>query len=600
MVSHRDDAAQDAAVWKRKYFDSLEELEAREGQWRRLEGLLRNTAIRLSLAAEGRGPDLDQQLDRLRRQLRRGRDDDVAELVGAVDEQVQRLESAGARPSGPAPGDPLVALIDRLDLPRPLARRARGLRKRIDRADSLEAVSALAEELARLLAAALEQAPAPKAGWRGLLGGRAQARAGEDESATSLGAARQVLEALLERLTLDPEHTRELEPLRARLPQADTTAELERLARHLGLALSDDARPADSPQARSVGPSVNEVLLQLLERLELPSDVSEQVEALQQRLEQPVAEGEWSDLLKTIAGLIVRMRARVQDEKRELEEFLAKLTARLEELDAHLQNVESERRDALNSGRSLDRAVQEQVRGIHSSVHEAADLDQLKLSIERRLQAIGSHMEDFRRHEDERSAAAEERIQQLNERLRSMERETAELRARVREERRLALIDALTGIYNRMAYDERIEQEYARWRRFGEPLSLVMADIDNFKDINDTYGHVAGDKVLRTIAKLLESKIRETDFLARYGGEEFVILMPGAGAADARAVAEKLRLEVESCGFHYRGTGVSITISCGIAEFGDGDDPDRVFERADNAMYRAKESGRNCSESAEA
>ncbi|NIP72492.1 MAG: GGDEF domain-containing protein [Gammaproteobacteria bacterium] len=462
MADDHDNAAQDAAVWKRKYLASLQELEAREGRWRRLEGLLRSTAVRLSLLAQGRAPDLDKHLERLRQQLRRGRDEDLAKLEDGVDE-------------------------------------------------------------------------------------------------------------------------------------------LERLVRRLGLLLSDSQRRGDGGKLKGGdAPSVNEALLQLLEHLELPAGLGQRVEELRERLERPVAEGEWPDLLKAIAELIACVRARAQEEKKELEEFLSELTARLVELDAYVQNMESDRRDALDSGRTLDQAVQEQVRGIHSSVHEAVDLGRLRLSIEQRLQAIGNHMEEFRRHEEERSVEAEKHIEQLNERLHLMEREASELRARVHEERQLALVDTLTEVHNRMAYDERIEQEYVRWKRFGEPLSLVMADIDNFKDINDTYGHVTGDKVLRTIAKLLKSQIRESDFLARYGGEEFVVLMPGAGAPDARAVAEKLRREVEHCDFNHCGTGVSITISCGIAQFHDGDDPVRVFERADNALYRAKELGRNRSELADA
>jgi len=145
-----------------------------------------------------------------------------------------------------------------------------------------------------------------------------------------------------------------------------------------------------------------------------------------------------------------------------------------------------------------------------------------------------------------------------------------------------------------MAYEERSEQEYARWKRYRAPLSLIVVDIDFFKKINDNFGHVAGDKVLKTIAQLMDESVRETDFLARYGGEEFVIIMTDTGADDALNVADKLRVAVENCGFHYRGESVPITISCGIAEFKNKNDTTgSVFERADVALYKAKDSGRN-------
>jgi diguanylate cyclase len=118
--------------------------------------------------------------------------------------------------------------------------------------------------------------------------------------------------------------------------------------------------------------------------------------------------------------------------------------------------------------------------------------------------------------------------------------------------------------------------------------------VDHFKKINDRYGHQAGDKVLRIIAKRLTDQVRESDFVARYGGEEFVVLLPEADPASALAVAEKLRKSIDDLEFHYRDEPVPITISCGIATFRQNDDPESVFRRADAALYRAKEAGRNC------
>jgi len=121
----------------------------------------------------------------------------------------------------------------------------------------------------------------------------------------------------------------------------------------------------------------------------------------------------------------------------------------------------------------------------------------------------------------------------------------------------------------------------------------VIWDVDHFKKVNDTFGHKAGDKVLRTIARNLAGSIRETDFIARYGGEEFVHLMTGAELENCVAVADKLRGKIEATGFHFREQAVTITVSCGVTQFRDGDSSESWFERADRALYKAKQAGRN-------
>ncbi|MCK5092082.1 MAG: diguanylate cyclase, partial [Gammaproteobacteria bacterium] len=155
--------------------------------------------------------------------------------------------------------------------------------------------------------------------------------------------------------------------------------------------------------------------------------------------------------------------------------------------------------------------------------------------------------------------------------------------------------DVLTGLLNRRAIMEALYKELSRSFRQQQPLCIAMCDIDFFKKINDNYGHMAGDKVLQTLAKLVQENIRETDLLTRYGGEEFVIIMPDTDQKAAMGVAEKLRVETENCAFHYRDTRVDITISCGITEFKDKnkDNPKTIFERADAALYKAKDAGRN-------
>jgi len=120
-----------------------------------------------------------------------------------------------------------------------------------------------------------------------------------------------------------------------------------------------------------------------------------------------------------------------------------------------------------------------------------------------------------------------------------------------------------------------------------------MIDIDHFKNINDTYGHKAGDKALALIANQIQNNLRESDFLARFGGEEFVVLMPETDLDSAIIAADKLLKAVEQCQFHYQNAQVNITVSAGLSQLREDDSTETLFQRADEAMYRAKEAGRN-------
>jgi len=155
--------------------------------------------------------------------------------------------------------------------------------------------------------------------------------------------------------------------------------------------------------------------------------------------------------------------------------------------------------------------------------------------------------------------------------------------------------DSLTGLFNRRFFLEVASRELARSRRYGEPLSVMLIDIDHFKHINDTHGHHAGDRVLCEMASLCAGQIRTSDVLARIGGEEFAVLLPNTVVEDGRKLAERLRTRVETTEHtgDWQG-GIRHTISIGLAALGrDDGDFERLLMRADKALYRAKNEGRN-------
>jgi len=157
-------------------------------------------------------------------------------------------------------------------------------------------------------------------------------------------------------------------------------------------------------------------------------------------------------------------------------------------------------------------------------------------------------------------------------------------------------VDGLTGIANRAAFNERLEKEVAFATRHGTPLSLALFDVDHFKKINDTFGHPAGDEVLKGVAGLLSRTVRTEDVVARYGGEEFVVVMRGLDRDGARALAERLREAIAAHPVAAAGQVIRLTVSAGVASLvccGPGGDKTALVAKADARLYLAKQGGRN-------
>jgi diguanylate cyclase (GGDEF)-like protein len=174
----------------------------------------------------------------------------------------------------------------------------------------------------------------------------------------------------------------------------------------------------------------------------------------------------------------------------------------------------------------------------------------------------------------------------------------AQLAGRIEELRRLSCIDGLTGLSNRHNFDIVLPLEWARARRTGDVLSLLMIDVDHFKLYNDHYGHLAGDECLRTVGRVLAGVVRRpSDMAARYGGEEFAILLPDTTAAGAHEIGASILHEMTSLDLPHAvsPTGHRVTVSIGIATctVAEGCAPERLVAAADEALYQAKHAGRN-------
>ena len=184
------------------------------------------------------------------------------------------------------------------------------------------------------------------------------------------------------------------------------------------------------------------------------------------------------------------------------------------------------------------------------------------------------------------------RIKRLQDALEERERQLLEANERLRH---MSQTDALTGLDNRRHLEERLDEMFEHARRLNEPFACVMCDLDRFKSVNDTYGHQAGDAVLKQLARILKQEAREIDRVGRYGGEEFMLLLPGTVLDAAVTFAERARKAVEAHTFSFDGGTLQRTMSCGVAAWPHPriEDCDTLVKAADDALYVAKETGRN-------
>jgi len=523
--------------WKQKYYQSITDLE----QQKSYDELLQKSLGRLALAAQGLDPALDRQLTSLRSVLR-GKSDqsEIKHILQQMEKAIARMEST-KEDNLLSIGEILADLLKSLKLPKPFKSEAKRLTKQLKSAHNKN-INSLTPDLLSLLDDCINHSSQNKSSQ------------GFGFKLFGLGQSKDQDEHLIQ-------SEEQQDPLQ-------NESNVNEIPNHL-------------------------VLMELLERLSLPSDLSKKATKIRHQLETGIEDKQLPQIINDIAEIVSSLGSQAITEKQEYEAFLKTLTSRLNELDQHIRQTSDEDTKAFKQRNEISQAVENEVSGLRAHVEEADNLDQLKSSVSGRLDVLNQHFENYRRSDHDRFEQSQKQIQSLNNRLKEMEIESSELRKTAEKSRELAIRDALTGIWNRQALNENLEKEYVRWQRYQKPLSIVIWDIDFFKRVNDNYGHAAGDKVLKTIARIFMTATRDADFIARFGGEEFVGIFPETRLEDALVLANKIRDKVATSKFHYENKPVPITASAGLATFRPNDTIEDVFKRADAALYRSKETGRN-------
>ena len=613
----------DAQRWKSKYLESLEQQEKLERSWDARLDLLRRGLVRSSLAAEGSDKSVDQCMHELRDILRRNDiDAGLSALIprlekAVLDSEKQRQDRVEQNISG------VTSLTDQLlalEPPREVRKALKQFAKRIEeRASQPRELPALLSELSRLQQQALavfdgEASQARPGFLQRLFGGKEVMPAGPVdnppapvEMTQSAASAPTVVappetplqasdapqrtsnEALVAVAVATTGSVAEPQYAPAVMPRPAPTAETPALVQGFGdpaYALPEIPEPGYS----AVAPHIGDSLMGLLDELELPERHQPQGDALRQRVQGGL---NWYELVSVLDDLAVLVLAVTDSGQREFASYLKQLNERLASFLTTLNEAHEGYSESVESARTFNQELREQVSGLQASVQDAIDLPTLKLSLEARLDGLLSTVSEHQKHRDGHEEEVAQRLQSLTQKVADMEQEAQSFRDHLEEQRQKALIDPLTGLPNRAGWSERLELEMARWKRYGGDLLLAVLDIDHFKRINDSYGHLAGDKVLKIIAGELAKRLRKTDFIARFGGEEFVLLIPSTPMEGGQQLLQTLLDGVEQCPFHFRGERVTITLSAGLTAFAGEEGSDTVFERADQALYRAKSGGRN-------
>jgi diguanylate cyclase (GGDEF)-like protein len=314
--------------------------------------------------------------------------------------------------------------------------------------------------------------------------------------------------------------------------------------------------------------------------------------ALVSKLAEPLSWPELQNTEQEIHALLADFLEDASKQKDKLIDLLHEVAVKLVETEKEfILSLITDHKSRQDVEEKFQQALVREVSDIGNSFTGSRDLDEIQALVFSKLSAIREAMVEKKTVEHQRLKETERKITKLQKRLGDNQKQLVNIQ-------RVAEQDPLTGIPNRRALWRRLAEQLERYNRYREQCSFIMMDVDHFKEVNDQYGHLNGDNVLQTIGQRLKDRLRKTDFFARYGGDEFSVILPYQELKEARLVAEELRKTVKLFEFIAGEAQVHVTLSLGVSEFKVGDHLEDVIKRADEALYKAKQHGRDCVESA--
>lgn len=549
--------------WQAKYQAAMQDLEKRESSWQEIEALLRKTIAHLTIAQQGVDARLDKQLKIIQQLSREKRDNKLAQALLILSEVVASLE-APEKFDKQRRSDPILLMLELLQ----------GIHFDATQRHQLKSICS---DLLKSVAKGHE---------RNRISGyirKLSSLINENfDNIKSAHNAAEIVFQLIELLNFDEIRQAQFKH-RFSARQKFQQQEIEDLARMINAQFSGDSDDT----------SFDGVMTTLLERLAIVQGATGNAQEIQARIHETTEAEGWAETLNDIVNSVSDTLKKLNEEKRELENFIVNVTDQLGEITQVISADHIDHQSDHEDTQSLHLFLQDGMNLIQKNFHAASDLTELKSEITGNIDTIRGGVDDFVSRINQRHEATEQRNIMLSEQLCKMEQETQELHVKLFENREKLLYDALTGVHSRLAYDEQIRQEMARWHRYSIPFSYVIIDADHFKNINDEFGHSAGDKALKIISQIMLKGIRQSDSVFRIGGEEFVLILTNTDANQADRLIAKLRKSISDSSIHFKKHRVHLTVSAGITETRSEDNVESIYERADKALYRAKKAGRN-------
>lgn len=533
--------------WKNKYLNLIDEHEALDKRFQDYTGQLRRALVRLSLVAEGRDPDLDSQLEAVRELLRKEHLTGLSTILDKVDKGYERWQSHQEKYKDQLAETMIGIETGHESLPKSLITILKKARKQVRSTDKAELLLTLVNVIAQWADAMADQIESTP----------------EDKKPSSW----------FSRMFASDEAQENGETGENEKPYYEIPTK----------------EGQESNGLSSLTMEASNVLSGLISKLTLPNP--EQPRALR-LLNKTKAGLSWYELVPALEILSDLVISALGTEQEEFDAFLKSLNERLNQLQVWIGQGEQLEQKFSDASKDFDEKMRGHLDGL-KSVLVTGNTQELKGSVSSQLDEVFATLDGFRLDQRGREIAFQQHIKALSQKIKDMDSELKDTKDQLNKSQMKAMMDSLTQLPNRGAYDMNVQKEYERFRRYGGDLSLVVCDVDKFKKINDNYGHQAGDKVLQLISRQVKKGTRDTDLIARYGGEEFVVILPETNSEQAMLVGEKIRQQVSNSPFHFKGERVQITVSCGVGVFEKGFRPEQVFDAADAALYKAKENGRN-------
>ncbi len=282
-----------------------------------------------------------------------------------------------------------------------------------------------------------------------------------------------------------------------------------------------------------------------------------------------------------------------KDEQYSAKSFLTNLSASLTTVQTAVKETIFSQKSSQLANEKIDRKLQIQLTDMKGSVEKALSLNQVKEDINEKLQCIASTLEQKSKFEQHSHKALADKLNDMSSKVDKLEKQSKIFEEKLADQQRKSMQDALTKLANRAAFDDYFAKAMVRFHHKPYQLAIVVIDIDDFKKINDTYGHTAGDKTLQVIANSLVKNVSKGVFVGRYGGEEFVLIYSKIQEEALTTELNSLNKFVARLPFKFKSNKVSITLSIGATHIKSDDNIHIAFERADQAMYKAKKQGKN-------